>query len=996
MNVKEIINFDNEVTLFGNTGIQFMDFSLSLDSGKAVSMSFIEQEGDKDETNQDVEIILDELTRNENGDYVNSKSGELEDSEKIYNVQLNSALEVFEGCWLPAPIHKRQGIITKGEKRYEKGPTLWSRMMVVKMEKPDEKGNHFRLIIAFDTKVLEKRGENRPYTNIELRDIQSESNFDFLSSFSDISWFLYEKWVRAWLTEIYSENRKARDLKFTKLQDGSIAQSAFWSLYLVLIKGVIEKCEIPSIKLINTFSTPRTNPPIDVNIVLDIGNNRTCGVLIEEGHQTYLDLTESKPLELRDLTQPQFCYNQPFNSFVEFAEIEFGSSIHARRGGAINTFFWPSPLRVGQEAKNLIAGSKGVGGYTGISAPKRYLWDEDETIQQWYFNQGKNDIAESKIVVGKIMSRLTSSGDLLTRILNDKNKDNASPAIQANFSRSSMLSLMIMEIFCQAFRQMNDPSYRQATLNSRVPREAKRLILTLPSATPIVEKNIFEKRAKDALDLLWELMDWVDVKAESNCNYIPKPELIISYDEASSTQLVYLYAEIIKKFKSTPFDYFKFKNNEITVKNKERLNLRIASLDIGGGTTDLMISTYSVNQNPGSIIELKQNFREGFRSAGDDIVHNVISDQIFVQIAKNLAEKNKMQINETKQVLRGLFSDDGGVNWTAQKRHQRRLFTNQVLMPMAYKLLNAYENLDGKTSMETHFEFSTLFKNELPSQEIINFFDEEVKSSIDECSIRDMKFNVNFDSFNDSIRDVIGKNLEVLSKIIKKYKCDFLLLTGRPSKYPIIGSILLEGLPVLPNRLIFMHNYTVGDWYPFVETENKIGDPKTTVVVGALLCSMAENMLLKDFSIPTKSFSLPSTANFIGTMDPDGSVLKQIIFQRKPGDLFPDENREPMMYGQPTTLGLRQLPFSWWPANPLYALGTNIKNNNFQNILKNHPVPWKIQFEKIGNKDTEEFRITEITDNDGEDVSISALKLSLQTVHEKEGYWLDTGKIKLN
>jgi len=44
----------------------------------------------------------------------------------------------------------------------------------------------------------------------------------------------------------------------------------------------------------------------------------------------------------------------------------------------------------------LIAGSKGVGGYTGISAPKRYLWDEDETIQQWYFNQGKNDIAESQ------------------------------------------------------------------------------------------------------------------------------------------------------------------------------------------------------------------------------------------------------------------------------------------------------------------------------------------------------------------------------------------------------------------------------------------------------------------------------------------------------------------------------------------------------------------------------------------------------------------------
>jgi hypothetical protein len=41
----------------------------------------------------------------------------------------------------------------------------------------------------------------------------------------------------------------------------------------------------------------------------------------------------------------------------------------------------------------------------------------------------------------------------------------------------------------------------------------------------------------------------------------------------------------------------------------------VASIDIGGGTTDLMICTYSAEA--GQEIEPHQNFREGFRIAGD-------------------------------------------------------------------------------------------------------------------------------------------------------------------------------------------------------------------------------------------------------------------------------------------------------------------------------------------------------------------------------------------
>ena len=41
------------------------------------------------------------------------------------------------------------------------------------------------------------------------------------------------------------------------------------------------------------------------------------------------------------------------------------------------------------------------------------------------------------------------------------------------------------------------------------------------------------------------------------------------------------------------------------------------------------------------------------------------------------------------------------------------------------------------------------------------------------------------------------------------------LLTGRPSRLPAVRSIVEEMLVVPPHRLISMHKYKTGRWYPF-------------------------------------------------------------------------------------------------------------------------------------------------------------------------------------
>ena len=42
--------------------------------------------------------------------------------------------------------------------------------------------------------------------------------------------------------------------------------------------------------------------------------------------------------------------------------------------------------RVGPEATRLAARRRGTEGNTGMSSPKRYLWDEEAQTREWRFN----------------------------------------------------------------------------------------------------------------------------------------------------------------------------------------------------------------------------------------------------------------------------------------------------------------------------------------------------------------------------------------------------------------------------------------------------------------------------------------------------------------------------------------------------------------------------------------------------------------------------------
>jgi hypothetical protein len=112
----------------------------------------------------------------------------------------------------------------------------------------------------------------------------------------------------------------------------------------------------------------------------------------------------------------------------------------------------------------------------------------------------------------------------------------------------------------------------------------------------------------------------------------------VKWDEATCGQLVYLYNETQTYFGGRTDEFFAATRRPDNQPDaNEPRSLKVASIDIGGGTTDLVISRYTLDNGEGINVRItpKQLFREGFKVAGDDILLDVI--RLYLQPAVKTA-----------------------------------------------------------------------------------------------------------------------------------------------------------------------------------------------------------------------------------------------------------------------------------------------------------------------------------------------------------------------
>lgn len=1039
--LADVPKWQSEVTIVPFSGIQILDFGFNMDNVKS-KRRFLERtvshEGEL------TKRMLVPLPANVD-EAAQIEATRTADDPEPYTIDQDRALAPFTNNWVPIPILriKRDSGLRTGE-RYDPGPTSWARIRIVILPQPDpETGHTHRVQLALDTMLGAKNAEDR-YVAPDEDDVRNPREFRFVSDPNLISWFIsdpkpsnldqeavidHQYWVSEWVRELFLafKQNEAKEMG-RRFDEGKLKYDLeHWARYLQFLATIDEAITVPKFRFVDSISERDSSPPVEVDLVLDIGNSRTCGIFIERFPDgTQLDLTRSFELSLRDMSRPEFVYSGLIESRVEFAELTFGKERYASLSGRGNGFLWPSFVRVGPEALRLTRGEIGTETTSGLSSPKRYLWDVSPTSHDWRFHGHTNPTVLPRNVRA-VMQYLNESGDMLDVVareikdgVRDRSASSMAQAIRPRFSRSSVYTFMLCELISQALMQINAPAGRMRRHQAALPRRLSRIILTLPTATPVQEQKIIRSRANAALALVWKRLGIT----EGSSNISQVPELIVEWDEASCTQLVYLFSEIVQRLNGQIDSYISLKGKRRKhPKTDEMLPaIRIACIDIGGGTTDLMVTTYFGKDN--ALLDPDQTFREGFRIAGDDLLRRIISDIVLPEI-KSSAEAAGGQ--DVAGRLRELFAGDVG-GGDAQMMQKRRQFMQQVLQPIAVSIIAAAEVV--KANININISVSEVLgtvadpahaaqvagmdiapKDRTKPRQILTiaapilaYLEDAIRQQgASDWSIKDLELSLPASLVDMVVRDVFHGALDNMLEIIDHLDTDIVLLTGRPSRLPVIRAMVEEKMVVPPDRLVSMHAYRTGKWYPYRNMKTqRIEDPKSTVAVGGMLIALAGNRM-PNFKVMTEAYRMRSTARFIGPMENNNQIqTDKVLFHS--GNLAAGERantRTQIMLYNPRSIGFRQLKLERWTTTPIYQLDFASDES------RSKPMPFLVTLERpeIDSEDEdmsleklqhlealqEVLTVTEVFDGQGNEISVSDVKLVLQTMGPQADYWLDTG-----
>ncbi|MEO5357988.1 MAG: virulence factor SrfB [Nitrospirae bacterium YQR-1] len=951
----------NIITLTGNSGIQFIDLKTTLAENSPHLRTTMEYAEIID--GNLCYLVFPEINDSGRG-YKNPDTGESIREDLVETVKASQALKCFEGRWIPLPYYRSN--IQGGDS--QAGPTNWTRIWFsTSSGKEGEVGYNF--VLAFDTKVIDKNtGDD--YLCPELTDIESRSIFEVPNDQKLHLAFLNYQWVDEWL--LYYFNKKKDNIGFKN----KTSQLSHMVLYLVFLRFLKSLDILPKAIMYGAGTF------LEVDLVLDLGNSRSCGILIQTERGKPVSFTDSRRLEIRDLSIPDRVYSDPFEMHLEFIPAEFGLTSISKLSNRMDAFEWPSIIRVGNEALRHANINPGAGKNTGMSSPKRYLWDKEKRETPWKFNMPT--IEDDDYIGGGITEAFNSDGEL---------KKNNYGLSMAQYSRASMMTFVLTELFLHAISQINSYNFRKHLGNEEIPRKLKRIVLTAPTAMMDKDKKNFRNYAKDALEVL--KIHLGNTMIDDDTVIIPDPDDTHTrqqkrewgYDEATCVQLVFLYGEICEKFLKESKLYFDLRGRQRKDSSiKDEKSVTIASIDIGGGTTDVMICSYQMNSAaPSTVIKPEPLFWEGFNFAGDEIVRKII-EKVVLPAIKNYAEQQGCP--KTADVMNILFGEDFG-GQTIDDRLKRKAFANQVAVPIAHEMI---EHTCRRKSSETRTFDSFFINYPMPHQDVIKYVNNAFEKNGNlGFKLENIIWTLNSDEINFVTRQTVQAMLGSLCSVISQFKCDFLLLAGRPTVLPVIKEIILEYLPVTPDRVIQMGNYRVGKWYPFSDISGVINDPKTCVTVGASIALMSGSLnRLDGFRLDTDSLKekINSTAQFIGTYDVNKGSLVNLLFKD-------DEDTEAeLQFDSQVFLGMKQINSDSWITTPVYKVDytTQEMARNVRNRL-----PLKITIGRRPN-DREDIysHPKKIEDKDGNTVAGDFITIKPQTLTNEHGYWLDTGTFVLS
>ncbi len=1015
--------------LIANSGIQILTFPLSVNTQEKFKMWYHEWY-DAENGEWRLDPVYELRTEDENvyynkqklykGGYLNDPTIEIDVNDlkndgilplrvddvnctgvkgDIFNMTFSdrdNKLSCFENVWLPIPY-----FFKKTPKRFKFGPKNWARFKMIPIG--EEKGiKKYNIILAFDTKA---KYENDDYDECpvfpdkfrEYMDFELCCNEFYLMDFcsSGKNW----SYIDDYLLHIVHPGIQ----RVSQIRGANIRRMSYIASYTYFINYLAEKNCFPKVKLFKDSEVEIK----DVDMVIDIGNSRTTALLIEDNS----NFNQVRQLELIDYTNlikenreliEINKHDEPFDMRLAFRKVDFGDfGIKDSK-----QFVYPSLVRLGQEANSLIHlatnSADEVESLSTYSSPKRYLWDWRPNKEEWRYLVLKGENDDHILNLRGITNQLKSDGTL------DIEGNSGS---SFHYYRRSLMTFSFLEMLVQAKTQINGEEHRSNKTGfgrPSIPRKVKRIIVTCPTAMSKVEREALVHCVKDAVILL-ENFEY------TNPSDNPKPgksvEVIPAirsrkdddgtwyYDEATCSQLVYMYGEVGHKYKGCCSEFFNLYGK--TEDGDIQPSITVGSLDIGAGTTDLMISKYSYIKGDVTTITPDPKFYDSYYFAGDDMLYALIKNILILD--ENSAFRTVLKdlsTREYRQKMKDFFGEDYN-GQTIADRVLRKDFNIQYSVPLMCYFLELLKQ-DSKNCV---VKYDDVFVDCPLNDNII----EEVKSKLN-IDITKLTWNFNKESVSDIVRKEFEPLLKKIATIMYSYACDVVLLSGRPASLPAIRDIFLKYYSVSPNRLIVLNDYYVGDWYPFGENTGYIKNAKTIVAMGGVIghyASELSNLNKFIINLDLLKKNLKSTVNYIEASR-EGQPIEYFI--------TPEQNRGDLTVSSiPEILNVRQIGMDSYPCRALYSIDFNrhkiadkirkkaILNNEgcptdakvlglvneAINVLKKK-MPFKITIER-DPEDKENLSIASIVDRDGNDVVDSNLEIHIQSLGVDEQYWLDSG-----
>lgn len=958
----------------------------------------------------------------------------IEGSFQLFDEQGNSftPFEKILGKWIPVPM-----FLTDNGESFDATPSEWCRLRIDEISK-GKKTNHYRLTWAFDTS---KNPDDFEHILPEFPQNTRYLQYSICNKISQYISFLDEnEWVSVYMARLIFGPDVMPTYKAGKFIQRCRHMGFYISLFTQL-RLIQDAC--PSIRLFNDDLTA-----INVDLVLDIGNSRTCGVIYEDH-----DLTKGTLLSLTDIQEPWRVYSGSFDMRLAFHRTEFGEDNMGIRG----VFAWRSFVRIGEEAYRLISNEQKHSGQsarlTHHSSPKRYLWDAEPYGGRWEFLLTNSEpIAPQRdsVYVKFLSEQLKVDGSF--RLPEDSLGDIQDEG--SSFSRRSLMTMVMIEILQQAMMQINSYSYRDIETgrgNEDRKRVIENIIITCPTAMSQEEQIVLRRCAHDAMiaikrsadpEVLYT--DYVPSEWENQVSVIPsEADLRITkqemfgqkvewgFDEATCCQMVFLYSEIVNRYHGDGRRLIESKGHirpEFKTEGYDKSSLTVGSIDIGAGTTDLMVCAYQYDQQgTNCTLTPVPLFWDSFNLAGDDLLREIVLrvvlrdpspigkpipgiGSIYNAVLCHLAGSRLNSLSddelarlseEAKAKVVGFFSNDAP-SLSALDRIMRNDFNVQISVPIAQKMMDMMKNLE----VARDITYDEIFANNPPSPHLLEYFEQRFG-----FQIQNLSWSYSPEIITACIRSRIEPLLKQLSIILYSYQVDVVLLAGRPTSLEAITDMLLEFFPVSPDRLIRLlprndsllntqkkwNCYKVGRWFPSSDAMGYFLDLKPVVAVGAIVAYKGEHGFLPSFHLDMSKMRkrMISTANYIGSLDATNDRIHSADVM-----LSPDKNTFSFtcaLNGRPYYLGCKQIDTEYYQSRPLYVVkvkpGVSTQGYDLSKV--------RMTISRVFSQNKELLVLQNAIDKNNQPIS-DIIELSVQSLVLPDcngsigGYWLDNGAFSFN